>query len=322
MRLRGKSVLVTGGAGFIGSHLSRRLLREGARVRVLDNLSNGNLDNLPAREIDFINGDVRCPDDVAGAVRGAEIVFHLAAQINPVRSVQSPVDDFEINARGTVNLLETSLRSGVNKFVFASTNVYGNAFREKMPESYPTLKEAGSLLSPYAAAKVSGEAYCKVYNDERGLKTVRLRFFNVYGPRQTTRSESGAVAIFTRRALSGKPIIIFGDGTRTRDFVYVDDVVEANIRAVREDKAAGKVFNIGTGIETSIKHLAEAVRTTAGSTVPIEYSPQRAADFQRARADLTLSRSVLGYKPAVEIHKGLERYVAWVRNGVSIDEDS
>lgn len=321
MDLTGRQVLVTGGSGFIGSHLADRLLGEGARVRVLDNFSTGSLSNLDSRRVEIIRGDVRDEKEVNRATAGVDVVFHLAAQINPARAVEDPVEDFEINARGTLNLLEASRRAGVKKFILSSTNVYGNAPPGMLPELYPTLATGGSLLSPYAASKVSAEAYCKVFCDELGLDTVRLRYFNVYGPRQTTKSESGAVAIFTRRALAGKPIVIFGDGRRTRDFVYVDDVVEANIRAVRADRAAGGVFNVGTGIETSIGQLAEAVRAAVGISVPIEYRRERAADFWRAKADLTLSRDVLGYEPAVKLDEGLERYIIWARYALPISQD-
>ncbi|HDL64456.1 MAG TPA: NAD-dependent epimerase/dehydratase family protein [Proteobacteria bacterium] len=313
MDLNGKLALVTGGAGFIGSHITDRLLREGARVRVLDNLSSGNPDNLNLAEIDLHQGDVRDDGDVRKAVEGVDIVFHHAAQINPARAVENPLEDFEINARGTVNLLWASFQVGVKKFLMASTNVYGNADMEVIPEHYPTLSTRESLLSPYAASKVCGEAYLKVFNDELGLDTVRLRYFNVYGPRQTIKSESGAVAIFTLRALAEKPIIIFGAGTRTRDFVYVGDVVEANIRAAREDAAAGGVFNVGTGIETSINQLAEQVIEAVGARVPVEHRGERSADFMSARADLALSKKVLGFEPKVQLAEGLRAYVEWCR---------
>ena len=311
MDLKGKFALVTGGAGFIGSHITDRLLREGARVRVLDNFSTGNPDNINPALVDIRRGDVRDEGDVNQAVRGVDIVFHHAAQINPARAVENPLEDFEINARGTLNLLWASRKAGIKKFIMASTNVYGNAEPGELAESYPTLSTRESLLSPYAASKVCGEAYLKVFNDELGLNTVRLRYFNVYGPRQTIKSESGAVAIFTLRALAGKPIIIFGDGNRTRDFVYVGDVVEANIRAARDDQAAGGVFNVGTGLETSINELAELVIDAVGVRVPVEHTKERSADFIRARADLTLSKQVLGFHPAIRLRDGLDSYVSW-----------
>ena len=171
-----------------------------------------------------------------------------------------------------------------------------------------------SFSLPMPPPRSAGKPILKVFNDELGLDTVRLRYFNVYGPRQTIKSESGAVANFTLRALAGKPVIIFGDGTRTRDFVCVGDVVEANIRAAREDKAAGGVFNVGTGIETSINELAELVINAAGARVPVEHREERAADFMRARADLTLTKKVLGFEPRVQLREGLRAYVKWCRS--------
>ena len=319
MDLRRKLALVTGGAGFIGSHLADRLLGEGARVRVLDNFSTGSPANLDRERVEIVRGDVRDGGVVGRAVAGVEIVFHLAAQINPARAVEDPVEDFEVNARGTLNLLLAARRAGVKKFILSSTNVYGNAPPERLPESYSTLAAGESLLSPYAASKVSAEAYCKVFNDELGLPTVRLRYFNVYGPRQTVKSESGAVAIFTLRALAGEPIVIFGDGRRTRDFVYVNDVVEANILAARCGEAAGRVFNVGTGIETSINQLADRVLEAVGSRVPVEHAEERAADFLRAKADLTLAKKVLGFNPAVPLREGLSFYVEWCRPAASVN---
>ena len=313
MELKGSLALVTGGAGFIGSHLADRLLREGARVRVLDNLSTGSASNLDPSRIELRRGDVRSEDEVAKAVGGVDIVFHLAAQINPARAVENPFEDFEINARGTLNLLWAALRAGVKRFILSSTNVYGNAPPERLSESYPTLSTGGSLLSPYAASKVSAEAYCKVFNDELGLPTVRLRYFNVYGPRQTIKSESGAVAIFMLRALAGEPIVIFGAGNRTRDFVCVGDVVNANILGARKEEAAGGVFNVGTGVETSINELARLIIDVTGSRVPVEHREERAADFMRARADLTLSEKVLGFHPTIKLREGLVSCVAWCR---------
>jgi UDP-glucose 4-epimerase len=313
MELKRKNVLVTGGAGFIGSHLADRLVTEGCRVRVLDNLSTGRRENINPDLVTFWEGDVRNEKDVEKALEGIEIVFHQAAQINPAKAVDDPMFDFEVNARGTLNLLAYSIKAGVKKFIMASTNVYGNAPLGVMPEELPTLFTTNSLLSPYAASKVCAEAYLKVANDELGLPTVRLRYFNVYGPRQLTKSESGVVAIFTLRALSGQPLRIFGDGTHTRDFVYVSDVVEANVLAARREEVDGGVFNIGTGIETSVRELAEMIREITGSRVPIEYGPPRAADFRRARADSRLAREKLGFKAKVKLAEGLKRYVNWCR---------
>ncbi len=313
MDVKGKSVLVTGGAGFIGSHIVDRLLLEGAFVRILDDLSNGDLANLQdLAKVEFQKGDIRKKEDVEKALDGIELVYHEAAQINPAKAVEDPVYDFEVNARGTLNLLTESINRGVKKFIMASTNTYGDANVESMKEDFSTLFERRALLSPYAAAKVSAEAYLKAANDEFGMPTVRLRYFNVYGPRQTTKSESGVIAIFTERTLSNKPLVIFGDGTKTRDFVYVSDVVEANILAALRNDVDGGVFNVGSGKETSIAELAKLIFDVIGRNVPIKYAAARAADFSRARAELTRSRLVLGFEPRIRLKDGLRAYVKWL----------
>jgi len=318
MKLSKKSVLVTGGAGFIGSHLVDRLLDRCERVRVLDNLSTGNTSNLNMTEIEFVNGDVTDGKSVKAAVKDIDVVFHLAAQINPARAVGDPIGDFEVNARGTLNLLVNCKSANIEKFVLSSTNVYGNANTHTMAENFSTLFERNSILSPYAASKICAEAYCKVFNDELGLPTVRLRYFNVYGPRQTTKTESGVVAIFAKSALFGKPLQIFGDGTKTRDFVYVSDVVEANLLVAEKDEVNGEVFNVGTGVETSIKDLARMILEITGADVPIVHLVLRAADFNRAKADLTRSKQILGYESKVNFRDGLTEYIDWCRKYYSL----
>lgn len=314
MQIKGKFILVTGGAGFIGSHITDRLLLEGARVRILDDLSNGDMTNIPdSDQVELQKGDIRNESHVKKALEGIDLVFHEAAQINPARAVKDPVYDFEVNARGTLNLLLASVRKGVRKFIMASTNTYGDANTRVMSEKFSTLSEPRSLLSPYAAAKVSAEAYLKTINDEFGMPTVRLRYFNVYGPRQTTRSESGVIAIFVEQILSKKPITIFGDGTHTRDFVNVSDVVEANMLAALKERANGEVFNVGTGIETSVVKLAKLLIRIIGTKVPIKYAPSRAADFGRAKADLEKTNQVLGFHPKTDLKDGLVDYVHWFR---------
>jgi len=321
MKVDGKIVLVTGGAGFIGSHIVDRLTNEGAHVRILDNLSTGDAKNITAsRNVQFLKGDIRDKADVKKALRDVDLVFHEAAQINPARAVEDPFFDFEVNALGTMNLLLESINAKVSKFIMASTNTYGDANVEVMSENFSTLFEKRSLLSPYAAAKVCAEAYLKTANDELGLPTVRLRYFNVYGPRQLTKSESGAVAIFCRQALLGKEIVIFGDGSHTRDFVYVSDVVEANILAAETEQANGGVFNVGSGRETSILELARIITEIVGKQVPISYGPARAADFRRARADLKRSEQILGFHPKVELREGLRAYISWLSEHINQEE--
>ncbi len=312
MTLEGTQVLVTGGAGFIGSHLVDRLVAEGARVRILDDLSTGDEENINQRA-EFILGDIRDKTIAEQAMRGVELVFHSAAQINPARAVEDPYFDFEVNAQGTLVLLLAAAEAGVKKFIMASTNLYGDAEAELMREDFAVLYEQRSLLSPYAAAKAAAEAYLKVFNDEIGLPTVRLRYTNVYGPRQLTKSESGVVAIFVRSALRGKPLVIFGDGLQTRDFVYVDDVVEANVLAALRPEANGKAFNIGTGVQTSVRELAAMIKELVGSASAIEYGPPRAADFRRVCVDISLAERTLGWRPRTALREGLAAYIAWCR---------
>lgn len=315
MGLQGSHILVTGGAGFIGSHLVEQLTEEGARVRILDSLLTGDRRNV-SPDVEFIQGDIRDESTVKKALQNIDIVFHLAAQINPAKAVEDPMFDFDINVNGSLILLLASRAASVHKFIMASTNVYGNADVPLMSETFPTLATRESLLSPYAAAKVAAEAYLKVANDELGLPTIRLRFTNVYGPRQLTKSESGVVAIFAKAALSGKPIHVFGDGEQTRDFVYVSDLVDAMKEAGRNDAANGEALNIGTGSEFSINALATKINQLTGANVPIIHKGERAADFRRVKADISLAREILGYQPRVQLDEGLGYYIQWCRENM------
>jgi UDP-glucose 4-epimerase len=305
--------LVTGGAGFVGSHLVERLLQEGAFVRVLDNFSTGDIRNIEPflDRIELIEGDIRDKDIVRKAIESVDIVYHQAAQINPAKAVEDPIFDFDVNVTGTLNLVFEAHRQKVKKFIMASTNVYGNAQCELMREDLSTLALKDTLLSPYAAAKVSAEAYLKVLNDEFGLPTVRLRYTNVFGPRQLSKSESGVIAIFVKAALHKRPMTIFGDGTHSRDFVYISDVVNANILAALYDEASGDVFNVGTGVEVSVKELALMINQITGAEVPILFTQDRAADFVRVKADLGHINAVLGYEAKVNFEEGLREYIRW-----------
>jgi UDP-glucose 4-epimerase len=313
VKLSGVKVLVTGGAGFIGSHLVDALITLGCQVKIIDNLTTGDKNNINS-QAEFFLGDLRNQEDVNCAVAGVDIVFHQAAHINPAQAVQDPIFDFEVNARGTLYLLNAAHKAGVRKFLLASTNLYGDAVHrhKKIGEDVPILSMPRALLSPYAASKASAEAYLKVFNDEFGLPTVRLRYTNVYGPRQKSKGGSGVVAIFAERALRNYPLSVFGSGNQTRDFVYVDDVVRANIQAAFCEQSNGEIFNIGFGKETQVIELAQKIISITNSQSLIEYLPERVADFQQVDVDVTHARQTMAWKPLISLDEGLTRYINWL----------
>jgi UDP-glucose 4-epimerase len=317
-KLNGKKVLITGGAGFIGSNLADAIAGHVDQLTILDNMSNGSYSNLESLldrhrdKVALLKGDVRNREECLEASRDKDIVFHLAAQINPAKAVDDPEYDFEVNARGTLNVLEAARKNKVKRLVFASTNIYGNPKSLPVDENHPI-----DLLSPYAAAKLAGEAYSIVYHNTHGLETVRLRFCNVYGPRQTTKSESGAIMLFAERLLNGEAPVIFGDGKQTRDFVYVSDVVDALVKSSIVPEAAGEAFNIGSGAETSINDLARIIMdlmtelTTKDFHVEPVHGTSRAADFRRARMDISKAQRILEYRPTTTLEAGLRKALAW-----------
>lgn len=311
--MKGCKVAITGGAGFVGSHLAEALVSKGcSRIRLLDDLSTGFMENindlLKLDSVEFIKGDVRDSEACLKVLEDADIVFHEGAQINPVRAIEDPLYDFDINARGTLTLLEACRKRDVGKFLFATTNVYANPKYLPIDENHPI-----DLLSPYAASKLSGEAYCIVYSNSYGIDTTRLRYTNIYGPRQrSTKSESGVITIYIERALKGLHPIIFGDGEQTRDYIYVSDVVQANILAAESDKTRGEVFNIGYGKETSVNELAKLILKIVGrEDLSPEYGPARAADFRRCVADTTKAKKAFGFDPQISLEDGLRKTVEW-----------
>jgi UDP-glucose 4-epimerase len=310
----GARVLVTGGAGFIGSHIADAVLAQGASVVVLDDLSGGHLGNVDSR-VELITADVCDTRSVQAAVEGADYVFHQAAQINPVRAVEDPLGDCRTNVLGSVVLLEAARKAKVRRVVLASTNLYGDRSvpARGITEATALLVESRSMLSPYAAAKAALEAYAKVYHDELGVSTVRLRYTNVYGPRQTSKAGSGVVALFVERAASGLPLEVFGAGTQTRDFIAVEDVVAANLAAALSPEASGQVFNIGTGRETSVLELAALVQRLSGDTCPVRHGRTRAADFARVGISVESAARVLGWRAEVALPLGLGATLAWRR---------
>jgi nucleoside-diphosphate-sugar epimerase len=315
MSLEYSEILVTGGGGFIGSHIVDRLIEEGVRVRVLDNFSTGDKHNLTQHQnqnlLQLIDGDVRNFDLVQKAVEGVDAVIHEAALVSVTRSVEDPILSNEINVQGTVNLLKASVNACVKRFVFASScAVYGDA--DILPKHEDL---APNPLSPYAADKLAAEYYTKVFHIVYGLETLSLRYFNVYGPRQKYGPYSGVISIFINRLLENEPPIILGEGTQTRDFVSVHDVVEANIKALTKLNGNGEVFNIGKGEAITINNLAEIIQQIMDKTdlKPI-YGKTRLGDITHSYGDITKAKRKLGYKPKVHLEKGLSELVKWYSN--------
>jgi UDP-glucose 4-epimerase len=300
--------LVTGGAGFIGSHLVRRLVADGAVVRVVDNLSTGNLARLQdlSDSIDFIEGDLaeeRVSDE---AVDGMDYVFHQAAVPSVQRSVRDPIATNRANVTATLNLLESCRRAEVRRFVYAaSSSAYGDT--EVLPkiEGMPP-----NPLSPYALQKLVGERYSKLYYDLYGLETVSLRYFNVFGPYQDPDSEySAVIPRFIRALLANEPITVYGDGEQSRDFTYVDNVVAANLLAMRGSDAPGKVFNIGCGERISLNKLIRVLENAIGLKAFVNYADPKVGDVRHSLADITLARRILGYSPSILFESGLKKTV-------------
>jgi len=305
--------LVTGGAGFIGSHLAEGLVRRGFRVRILDNFSTGKHDNLSAvrDHVDVIEGDIRDLEVCRSAAAGAAYVFHLAALASVPLSIEDPLQTDAVNVRGTLNVLWAAKEAGAKKFVFASsTSVYGDhpglPKREEM---------TGMPLSPYALSKWVGESYCRVFYPVYGVPTVCLRYFNVYGPRQDPRSQyAAAVPLFIVKMLAGERPVIFGDGEQTRDFVYVGDVAAANILAAETTGGAGDVFNIASAESLSVNALVRTINGILGTGLEPVYTPPRPGDIRHSAADIGKARSVLNYHPRFDFRRGLEQTIAWYRD--------
>jgi len=295
---------VTGGAGFIGSHLVKALVKAGHQVRVLDNLSTGSIENLAdvLNTIEFVRGDVRDYGAVESAVRGVDAVVHLAALIDVAESVEKPDLYFDVNVRGTYNVAKAS--KNVSTFVFASSSaVYGEPIRVPIPEDHPLMPK-----SPYAASKISGEAFVQAFANQYGFRPVILRLFNVYGPKQS-RAYAGVIIEFIRRVSRGEPPVIFGDGEQTRDFIHVSDVVEAVMLSLRNEGVRG-VFNIGSGEGVTINHLARLILKLMGreDLRPV-YAPPRPGDIRHSIADISRARKELEFKPKVGLEIGIKELI-------------
>jgi len=305
--------LVTGGAGFIGSHLVEELLRRGEQVRIADNFVTGNRENLAALGdgFDLVEGDLADLDVARRAVTGVDYVLHQAAIPSVPRSVADPMTSHIANVDATLALLVASRDAGVRRVVYAaSSSAYGDTPALPKVEDMPPMP-----LSPYALQKLVGEQYMRLFTTLYGLETVSLRYFNVFGPRQDPSSPySGVIALFITRLLGGLPPTITGTGEQTRDFTYVANVVDGVLRAATAAGAAGEVINVATGRQVSINELAGTVAELVGVRVPPEHAPARAGDVQHSLADISRARTVLGYQPFVDFEEGLRRTVEWYRD--------
>ncbi|MFI5370542.1 MAG: NAD-dependent epimerase/dehydratase family protein [Candidatus Eisenbacteria bacterium] len=308
--LRDRRVLVTGGAGFVGSNLVRRLIALGARVTVLDDLFTGQRDNLPADGLLFVEGSVCDPIMVEHLVAQSEIVIHAAAR-NIVVSTRDPRQDFETNIGGTLNVLLAARATGTKRVVYtSSTSVYGN------PRYLPVNEDDHlSLLTPYAVSKLAGEHYCMAFYESYDLPTTAVRYSNIFGPGQDPANPyCGVVAKFCESLFAGKAPVIHGDGNQTRDFTYIDDAVEATLLAAIGDRALGEVFNVGTGVETSVNALAATLIGLTGVAVTPVHTDRRDVDNIRRRVvNIEKTRRALRWVPEVTLEEGLRRTIAWQR---------
>lgn len=297
--------LITGGCGFIGSHIAEALLADGEHVRVFDNLSSGKLANLQGfgSAVDVVKGDVRDPEALRAAMKGVTQVFHEAALVSVAVSVEQPEENDAINIRGTLNVLQAARVAGVRRLVFAtSAATYGN--NPDLPKRETMLPEPES---PYALGKLAGEYYLRLYSHLYGVETVALRYFNVFGPRQDGKSMySGVISRFIDNIRQGCGPTIFGDGGQTRDFVFVKDVVQANLLAMRSPAVGkGEIFNVATGTQVSLLQLWETLRKITGSTLEPSFQPPRAGDIRHSLADISKISKTLGYVPRHSLEEGL-----------------
>jgi nucleoside-diphosphate-sugar epimerase len=303
--------LVTGGAGFIGSHLSEELVRRGHRVRVADSLITGkrsNLAHIPG--VEFLEGDLADLEVARRAAEGCEYVLHQAAIPSVPRSVKDPLTSNRANVDGTLNVLLASRDAGVKRLVFAaSSSAYGDTPTLPKHEKMPT-----NPLSPYALQKVIGEEYLRMFTRLYGLETVAIRYFNVFGPRQDPTSPySGVISVFATALLENRSPTIYGDGNQTRDFTYVANVVDGVLRACEAPGASGEVINVATGGRISLNQLFEEMRKLVGATVTPTYAEGRKGDVRDSQADITKARELLGYEPSVSFEEGLKKTVEWYR---------
>ena len=307
--------LVTGGAGFIGCNIVRRLLAEGHEVRVLDNFSTGRRENLEELDVELIEGDLTSYHMVQRAVKGVDYILHQGALPSVPRSVNDPIASVNVNVIGTLNVLTAAVEEGVKRVVYASSSsIYGDS---------PELPKHEGMLpapkSPYAASKLAGEHLCRAFYESYGLETIILRYFNVFGPYQNSHSQYAAVIPkFITAALSGQPVVIFGDGQQSRDFTFVDNVVEANLAAIDAPKEAlGKAFNIACGESFSLLELLGILEGILGRKIKRLFKEPQPGDVKHSRADISRAKKLLGYQPKIRFREGLQKTVEWFKDKLS-----
>ncbi len=303
------NVLVTGGAGFIGSHVVDRLVKEGYKVKIIDNLTSGKIENiqkhLDSGSVDFVNGDIRDVSAVNKCLKEVNAVIHLAAFISVPLSIKNPELTFDINLLGTLNLLRASASNNIDRFVFISScAVCGD------PQDLPVSEETiPNPISPYAESKLIGERYCQGFHERQLLHSVVLRFFNVYGPRQGVNDYSGVITRFINKIKNKEPLVIHGDGLQTRDFVNVIDVAEAVFASATHEGVEGQVFNVGSGRAIPINELATTLLELAGSNLEIKHDEPRSGDIKESYADISKAKTLLGYEPKISLKAGLHTLI-------------
>lgn len=304
--------LVTGGAGFIGSHIAETLVKKGDKVRVLDDLSTGKMENLAgiAGRFDFVEGDIRDLETCRRAVDGVETVFHEAALASVVRSVADPLLNDAINVKGTLNMLVAAKEAGVRSFVLASSSaVYGDD-----PGMPKVEGREGKPLSPYGVSKLVDEKYAQVFHALHGMRAVALRYFNVFGPRQDPASEySAVIPLFITKMIRGERPTVYGDGMQSRDFIFVGDVVRANLAAAEAAAAAGEAINVACGVGTTVNGLLAAVNEVLGTKIEAVHAAPRPGDILHSTADMAKARRLMGYEPSLSFLEGLQMTVDWYK---------
>jgi nucleoside-diphosphate-sugar epimerase len=305
--------LVTGGAGFIGSNIVDKLLERGDAVKVLDNFSTGREENVKhfAEDVELIRGDIRDAGTVDEAVRGCDFVIHQAALASVPRSIDDPTSSNQVNVQGILNLLEAAVKHSIARFVYASSSsVYGDSETLPKVETMPTAPK-----SPYAVTKLCGEWYCRVFGEIHGLTTVSLRYFNVFGPRQDPNSQySAVIPLFVKNLLQGTRATIFGDGEQTRDFTYVNNVIDANLLSCEANISGAKVYNVACGDRFSLNRLYGELSGLVGASIEPEFAPSRTGDVKHSMADIEKISADTGYSPGVGFEDGLRRTVDWYRD--------